>query len=351
LVRARHRDSQLQTFHEFFELLAGWAVSHKLQSNKTAQLQRLFLQHLDKSIKQYKVLLKQAKDPEETASIRQLLELLTSKRKIVSQANKADSVSFSFRREVYAQEEKGIQDLFNFYSKQHMMTGKNPTFENIGEAIDTIDSGSFLFFCKSFQIYNEKKVEGKRFLTKQELLDIFKRTAVLQRNMNFQGFKQALDEIALALFNTDYDKLLPIPCSNLGLEEKRVMLCELLKCGDPKYVNAACKPIGKPFGSIDKARNPGEDQNKKFRYRLNEEMKDQLNVYKREKEMKQKFEKEEKERENYERAKVAQKKLKEKKDIEDLKKRKDVLRIQDLDKARPQDFELGENLEDLIEES
>lgn len=350
LVRARHPESKYQTFQEFFELIAGWGVSNKIQATKTLQLQRVFLQHLDKSIKQYKVLLKQSKDPEENASIRQLLDVLTSKRKIVAQANKADTVSFSYRREVYAQEEKGVQDLFNFYSKQHLMTGKNPTFDNIGEAIDTIDSGSFLFFAKTFGIFNDRKAEGKRYLTKQEILDIFKKTAHLQRSMNILGFKQALDDIAVLFFNEEYDKLLPIPCSNLGIEEKRVMLYEYLKCGDSRYITSTCKPLGKAFSSqIEKPRPAQEDPSNKYKFRINEEIKDQLNVYKREKESKLKEEKDIKERENFERAKIAQRKLKEKKDQEDMKKRKDVLRMQDLGKARPGDFEVGENLEDLID--
>ncbi|CAG9324635.1 unnamed protein product [Blepharisma stoltei] len=352
LIHAQHPESQYQTYQEFLNLFAVLAVSNSLKSYKSIQIQRVFAETILKSIKEFKKLSHQFKEPEEAATIKNILEILNKRRETIK-GNPNDNISFSFRKEISPQEAKGIQDLFDFYSKQHLMVGRSATFDYIGESIDIIDSGSFLYFAKCFGLFSDKKVEGKRFLTRKLVLDIFKSCAQLQKNMNFEGFKLALDEIAKLLFNKEYDKLLSVPCSGLGLDEKRIMLYEYIKCGDSKYVHQNCKPIGKTFcNSLDDGpRIPIDDPSRKYKFKPSEEVKEKLTLYRKEKEMKEKASKE---KESPERVtKIVKRKPPqapvERSLIEEPQRRKqDVLSMKDINNLSYQDIENTENLDELI---
>ena len=155
--------------------------------------------------------------------------------------------------------------------------------------------------------------------------------------------------IFLTHFNEDYEKLVPFKCSTLDLENKRIMLYEIMKLDNPKYVNKTCMPLRTPFGpSHDKIIKP--TIGKKLLLPNDEEVKNQIFKYKKEKKGKIIALQEEKGKELIEKSKFADMKLKEKKEQDELKKRKDVFRIEDLDKAKIQDFVEGQNLEDLIQE-
>lgn len=347
LVKAQHPENQYQSYQEFTNLFAVLAVSNNLKSYKSIQIARVFAETIEKSLRQYKILLKTAKDQDEANTIKKLIEIFSNKQKEGLKLSAQDSVSFSFRRDITVQEDKSIKDMFDFYTKQHVMVGRSATFEYIGENIDTIDSGSFLYFTKSFNLCSNKKIEGKRFLTRQEVIDIFKSCAQLQKSMNFQGFKNSLDEIATLLFNKEFDKLLSVPCSGLGPEEKRIMLYEYLKLNDAKYVHATMKPIGKVWSnSIDDGpRIPSDDPSRKYKYKATEETKEQLNQYKKDKEMKLKQVEED----------VKKKVIKKKKEPAKITppeepKKRDALRMQDINSLSYQDLESG-NLDELIVDS
>ena len=272
---------------------------------------------------------------------------MSSKKKIRS-VYKKEEAKFSQRTEATSQENKSIQEIFNFYAKQHVMTGKNPTFDMLGEIVENMDSGSYLHFAKHFDLCSNKKIENKRHITKDEVIKIFKHSATLQKSMNLQGFISSLDELAILYFNEEYEKLVPFKCSSLPIEKKRIMLYEVMHLDDPKYIHKTCMPLRTPFGpSHDKIIKP--TITKKV-VPSEEEVKEQLNKYKKEKKYKQIALNEEKGKEIQEKQKIADLKLKEKKEQEELKKRKDIFRMEDLEKAKFQDFDENKNLEDLIQD-
>ena len=348
-VLSKFPESESQSFREFCKVVESWAVSNELQSLKSLQVQRVFLQHLDNSIKQYKVLLKQTKDEDEIDVIKQLLKLLTDKRKSIKNLTPASEVNFSFRSEPTLTEEKGIQEIFNFYNKQHLMLGKYPTFDYIGEVLAVLDSGSFLHFCRDFGIYSDQRQKSQRTLTRKELLDIFKRCSTLQKNMHFEEFKRSLDEMAILYFNEDYERLVSVPCSHLGINEKRIMLYEVMRCGDLRHVHKTCKPVGKAFcASLDKnPRIPVEEGSRNYKFKVSEEKKEQLERFRKEREEKKRMEQETKVKESQEKAKAAKRRIKEKHELEDMGKRKDAISIQNLNKFRYEDI-ADDDLNQLI---
>ena len=268
-------------FKELFSIVTAWVNNNKILTLKELKAQEEILQDLEKSIKQYQVLSKVAKDPEEINLSKQVLEMLMNSKRKIKAVYKKEEVKFSQRIKPTAQESKSIQEIFNFYAKQHVMTGKNPTFDMLGEVVGNMDSGSFLHFAKHFLLCSNKKEEAKRFLTKDETLKIFKHCATLQKSMNLQGFIAALDEMAEIYFNGEYEKLVPFKCSSLDLDQKRIMLYEIMKLDSPNYVNKTCMPLRMPFGaSHDKIIKP--KIGKKVAKANEKEAKDQLFKYKKE---------------------------------------------------------------------
>ena len=105
-------------------------------------------------------------------------------------------------------------------------------------------------------------------------------------------------------------------------------------------------PIRTPFGPThDKIIKPTIT---KKAVPNDEEVKEQINLYKKERNQKQIIVNDERGKEAQEKQKKADMKIREKKDQEDLKKRKDIFRMEDLEKGKYQDFDENKDLEDLI---
>ena len=335
------------TFKQFFPQLCTWVSESKLLTVKEKKAQETVLQSLEKSIKQYQVLMKSTKDNEEIELSKKVLDLLNESKKKVRNLHKKEIIKFSDRTQATSQEVKSISDIFNFYAKQHIMTGRNPTFDMLGETVENMDSGSFLAFTKHFGLSSKKSSE-KRSLSKDEVLKIFKHCAALQKSMSLQGFTSALDELADLFLNEEYEKLVPNKCAGLEIEKKRIMLYEILKLDNPHYVNKTCTPLRTPFGpSHDKIIKP--TIGKKLVMENEEEVKEQISKYKMEKVSKNNVVVEEKNKKTQEKSKVADRGLKDKKDLDEMQKRKDVFRMEDLDKGRFSDEGDMKRLEELID--
>lgn len=64
--------------------------------------------------------------------------------------------------------EKGIQDIFKFYSRQHVLKGRKMNFEDIKKEGDTMNQGEFFKFCVDFNIP----------LSKADQADVYRRKAL-----------------------------------------------------------------------------------------------------------------------------------------------------------------------------
>lgn len=73
------------------------------------------------------------------------------------------------------------------YCRQHVMIGKNPTFEEIKKEVRNLNLGEFLKFAKDFGFTPP--------LSKQKVTEVFKRTALYSREMYFSHFRIALVQL------------------------------------------------------------------------------------------------------------------------------------------------------------
>ena len=62
---------------------------------------------------------------------------------------------------------RGIKEIFDFYTRQHLMVGKKATFEQIEYELSNINMGEFMKFCKDFNVP----------LSKIKWAEVFKKTA------------------------------------------------------------------------------------------------------------------------------------------------------------------------------
>ena len=55
-----------------------------------------------------------------------------------------------------------LKEIFYFYCRQHGVTGKGATFDQIKETLDTMDIGLYIKFCTEFKIPLSKEVKIKK---------------------------------------------------------------------------------------------------------------------------------------------------------------------------------------------
>lgn len=76
--------------------------------------------------------------------------------------------------ELISRREKGLQEIFNFYARQHLLIGKKPTFDEIEHKNSVINIGEFMKFCKDFDIK----------LNKVKVAEVYKKNATNSITMN-----------------------------------------------------------------------------------------------------------------------------------------------------------------------
>ena len=81
--------------------------------------------------------------------------------------------------------ERGIKEIFDFYTRQHLMIGKKATFEQIQYEMSNMNMGEFMKFCKDFKIA----------VSKQRCAEIFKRTAKNSKEMFLEHFKETFPKL------------------------------------------------------------------------------------------------------------------------------------------------------------
>jgi hypothetical protein len=56
--------------------------------------------------------------------------------------------------------EKGLLEIFRFYSRQHVLKGRKMNFEEIEKEGNTMNKGEFFKFCADFNITLGKNVKS-----------------------------------------------------------------------------------------------------------------------------------------------------------------------------------------------
>jgi len=92
---------------------------------------------------------------------------------------------------------KGIKEIFDFYTRQHLMIGKKATFEQIEYELSNLNMGEFMKFCKDFKIP----------VSKIRCAEVFKKTAQNSKEMFLEQFKETFPKL-MAMRNKEQTEAL-----------------------------------------------------------------------------------------------------------------------------------------------
>ena len=187
----------------------------------------------------------------------------------------SDLVGSQKLEEIEDKYKKTLEEIFLFYAKLQRIQGAEPTFESVEASNSTWNLGKFLKFCNDFELILHK-TEGVRATTKENLVCIFKKTAVNTRNMNFSQFLQALDKISEFLYSPDFDRQLLSRYAYKSLAEKRILLFEALEIIDFQKIKHKVKPFGLGFNPDKKSRIPKTDPSNNYRFKISPRQKHEL---------------------------------------------------------------------------
>lgn len=82
-----------------------------------------------------------------------------------------------------------LKEIFYFYSRQHVSLGKQSTFDSMKSKMDHLDLSEFSKFCVEFKI----------LITKDKLVELFKKNSSNTKQMSFEEFYITLQKISLAI--------------------------------------------------------------------------------------------------------------------------------------------------------
>mmetsp|Transcript_32281 Transcript_32281/g.55817 ORF Transcript_32281/g.55817 Transcript_32281/m.55817 type:complete len:605 (-) Transcript_32281:26-1840(-) len=273
-------------FDEFMRVLSDWKVSpvpsispRPKPSRSTPPLNRDNVElTIEETIKTYESLrhLQLAKG-EDTSAVDSIikacrLQMRRSSRDVM-QLKRRESEKW------VAKCKQGLTDIFGFYAKQVRMIGKTPSFAEIEQANQIWNLSKFLKFLKDFHL--SELPPGNKCLSRVEGSDIFMRFAHLRKSLNEPSFLQALDAVAMILFNHEFDEQNGTQFASLSEEEKTLKLYEYLECDNIAKYSKKMKGFGLPFSSDTRCRMPADDPAKRYKFRASQKILEELNDWKK----------------------------------------------------------------------
>ena len=173
---------------------------------------------LKNSLKEYTQLKLTSNNIQETDFLQSMINKLKKQIKKLSQTPKNVQKKNIFEENA----ENGINDIFKFYSKQHLLLEKSPTFEVINKNLEVLTLSKFLIFCKDFELIKSTTNPKKISTNMQAIHDIFKRNSNCLKDMNKTQFFQAITEISDFYLNNEFDLDHNTEFSSLNANEKKL---------------------------------------------------------------------------------------------------------------------------------
>jgi hypothetical protein len=172
---------------------------------------------------------------------------------------------------------QGLSEIYHFYAKQERV-GKAPSFAEIEQLSQSLSLSRFLKFLKDFGL-SEAPID-RRSLSKLEGTELFMKFAAFRRSLTESGFLQALEAAAQAYFDEEYDRLNNTTTASLSAEEKLYKLYKGLECDEIAKYTRKLKGYGLPFSSDTGCRIPSDDPAKRYKFRVNQKVKEEISEWK-----------------------------------------------------------------------
>ena len=184
----------------------GEEVTYDLEKEKASKIKELLFEklNLERNIKSFEdVLVAKQSEGLNTVFVAQVIKKLANQKKYIEKRlleindssslptdrNFQSSVSIRIKKPLETIPKRkltvdeirliALQEIFNFYSQQHVTHSKDSTFEKIQMDLTHIDLGDFIRFAKDFKLK----------VSQDSLSEIFKRTVDYKQKMNIDEFK------------------------------------------------------------------------------------------------------------------------------------------------------------------
>ena len=184
-------DSLLNGIEAFIVNTEGVIVSEKEHSDDEFEV------NLKQSINQYENLIRTKENKgQDSSTIRSFIATLEKEldnyksskmtsREEPREINRSVKILDRMQREkkyvmtIEEKREKGLKEIFAFYTRAQMLIGKKPTFEQIEKELNLLSLGKFTKFARDFEIQ----------LPISLLTDMFKKVAVRGRELPYEKFR------------------------------------------------------------------------------------------------------------------------------------------------------------------
>ena len=234
-------------------------VQATFKQNPTEQL----IEKLRKTIREVEEIGKaQDLSGQDSSSSHQLIQTLRSQLRALESPQKSGEDA------VFQQKCKSsIHEIYVFYAKQTKMIGTKPSFDDILHSISVLNSGKFFKFLRDFQLLENSKISTRKVIDKATAMNIFKKTALFQKEMNEAQFTMALDLVAMSYFDSEFDRLNRTDLARLSMSEKRERLYRTLGLDQEAKYREKMKGYGIPFSSYTDYRIPPDDPARRYKYK------------------------------------------------------------------------------------
>lgn len=160
----------------------------------------------------------------------------------------------------------GIHEIYTFYVKQTKIKGPKPSFDDILHSISVLSSGKFLKFLMDFQILENSRISTRKVIDQATALSIFRQTALFHKDMNEAQFTMALDLVALAYFDHEFDRLNRTDWASCTMAEKREKLYRSLGLDQESKYREKLKGYAVPLAYSEY--RPEDDPAKRYKHRV-----------------------------------------------------------------------------------
>jgi len=184
-------------FEEIFEYVKNFLIDNPDIMIKLSEEEQSLDRSIKETIKQYEDLMfTRIEEGKDVSDIKEfLLALKTQAGKLSKRSDHSDDKMEHHKLQedtlatMEQQREDGVRKVFSFYCRQQRMLGKNPSFDQMEAAVNHMNMGEFLRFCKDFMIP----------IKNSKLKLLFIRYSISRLGVNIDSFVALLQEMAFLM--------------------------------------------------------------------------------------------------------------------------------------------------------
>jgi len=238
-----------RTLEEFCIIVLGWVSVNQLEYVPVQGVKVKYQEYLGKLKKYYEEASKICCEQDRGLLSEGILKI-KSKLTLFGKIYYYENPVLSFREEMMGSEKAVLREIFDFYANSHLIISKFSTFDGMKIQKMLWSCGVFIKFCSSFQL-STRISKSKPTLSHKTLVSIYTKHSILKKSMDFQGFLNSLEDLALEYYKIPQNTPFPIETSSLAPSYYRIALLDHKKILNLPKIRQTLKNSVKSFTSVD----------------------------------------------------------------------------------------------------